>query len=700
MSLPALPTGRRSKYAVLLAALLLVAALGSLAGRLGSVMSSDPADALPRAAESRSVARLVARFPSSAGTVAVAVVRRDAGLTADDRAWLTGLRGSLRARPLPASGAVPPPEVSRDGTSATLVTALRSTDDAVITRSVTALRDRLRAGRPPGLRAAVTGPAAVTTDLSKVFDGADGRLLLLTSLLVVVLLILNYRSPVFWLIPFATVLLAELANRGVGYLLGSAGLTVDPAGSGIASVLVFGAATDYALLLVARYREELRVEADTHVAMRRALRRAGPAIVASGLTVATALLVLLLCRVGGTRAIGPLSATGVLLATSLSVTLLPAALLIAGRRAFWPRIPRPGRLAADLERGAWARVGARVARHPRRVWLTATAGLLVAALGLTRLPSSLGEDDQFTVRPEAVRGAVLLARAFPSGLSSPADVVVPDARRVAAVRSALERRRDLVAGVQVAERGAPGTRLSVVLRRDPLSAAGLEAIPDVRRVVHAAGGPGAGVGGPTAEQYDLRRAALRDTTVVVPVALLVIGAILAVLLRALVLPALLLLSVVVSFAASLGIGAVVFDRVLGFGGADPTLPLLAFVFLTALGVDYNIFLTARTREEAPRVGTRPAVLTALAATGAVITSAGVVLAGTFSILGVLPLVVLAELGFVIALGVLLDTLVVRTLVIPALILDLGSRVWWPSALAADEAPTTARRRRRRRVLSS
>ena len=672
--------GRRSKFVAILLALLVAGGFGSQAGKLESVTSSDQADSLPDGAESAVVRDAIREFDSGATTPAVVVLRRDGGLTSADRAYLGRLAGDLERRPLPTPGAVAPPRTSDDGTTAVLVVALATSDQEALSSATTDLRERLERF-PSGSAVAVTGPAALAADLTKVFEGADTNLLLGASLVVVLLLVLNYRSPVFWVIPFSVVLIAEFANQGIGYLLGSAGLTIDPSATGIASVLVFGAATDYALLLVARYREELRVHADRHEAMRLALRSAGPTIVASALTVVAALLTLLLASVGNIQSIGPLAATGVLAAMALTLTLLPALLLVAGRRAFWPLIPRVGSERVAAERSLWGRVGTRIARRPRPVWLLGIATLAVMALGLTQLQSSLGADGPFIREPEAVSGAKLLARAFPAGTSAPTEVIVPDPSRAGEVRAALERRDDIVAAVAAPQEGPPGARLLVTLRADPESSEAQDQIPLLREEARAAGGSGVVVGGTAAENYDLREAAIRDTTIIVPLALAVVLVILIVLLRALVLPLMIIVTVIASFAGALGLGAVAFEQVFGFTGSDASLPLLAFVFLFALGVDYTIFLTARVREEAREVSTARAMTLGLAATGAVITSAGLVLAGTFAVLAVLPLVALAQLGFVIGVGVLLDTLVVRSVIVPALVYDAGARVWWPSRLA-------------------
>lgn len=689
--------GPRAKFVVALVAMLAAGALSSRAGGLEEVQRSDTADFLPGAAESVRALEAARRFPSGEVSAAVVVVARDGGLTGADRRAVAQLRafaGSVEAGLPLAVRAVPPPQPSRDGDAALLAVPLDAGGGSdPVAAAVEALRDELKRTAPDGLRTAVTGPAAFSTDLKNVFAGADTRLLAVTGGLVLLLLILIYRSPIFWLIPFFTVLLAEGASRGMAAVAGEAGLTINGQNAGILSVLVFGAATDYALLLVARYREELQRHEDQHVAMRRALRGAAPAILASGGTVIAGLLTLVVADVDSTASIGPLGALGVALALALSLTALPATLTIAGRRAFWPFIPRvraagDGDGDAPVQRGGWARLAAAVGRRPRPLWIGATVVLAVLALGLTGIDTSLTQEQQLRDDPEAVQGQALLADHFPAGSSAPATVVVPAGGDAAAVRAALSgpaRERGLVAAVQRAERGEPGVQLTVLLADDPFSEPAVAAIAPLRALVHAAE-PGALVGGPTAQSHDLRTAAERDNVVIPPLTLAVVLVILIALLRALVAPLLLLAATALSAAAALGAGIVIFDVILGLPALDPALPLLAFVFLVALGIDYTIFLMARAREEAGRHGTRRGVLRALAVTGGVITSAGVVLAGTFSALAVLPLVVLTELGVVVAFGVLLDTLLVRSVLVPALVCDLGPRVWWPSRLAREREP--------------
>jgi putative drug exporter of the RND superfamily len=375
------------------------------------------------------------------------------------------------------------------------------------------------------------------------------------------------------------------------------------------------------------------------------------------------------------------------------LTMLPALLTICGRNWFWPRIPHVGETGVDETHGTWRRVGERVDRRPRAVWVTGTVVLLVLAANLVNLDTGLTSGNSFRGDVESVEGQEIVSRNFPAGSSAPTDVIVPDASKAPAVARALQQQRDLVSQVAPPVQGPPGSRITVVLRGDPYATTTLDQVPELRSIAKRAGGEGVLVGGPTAQEYDLRQSATRDNRVIIPITLVVVFLILAGLLRSIVAPALLVLSVIVSFAAALGVGVFVSDVVFGFPGIDPSLPLLCFVFLVALGIDYNIFLMARVREETHRYGTREGTLRGLAVTGAVITGAGIVLAGTFGALAVLPLVFLTEIGFIVAFGVLLDTFVVRSLIVPAAVIDVGRRVWWPSRLAKVEEPDTNERSR-------
>jgi RND superfamily putative drug exporter len=494
-----------------------------------------------------------------------------------------------------------------------------------------------------------------------------------------------YRSPIFLWIPLFTVIFAELASRSIGYLLTEFGVTINGQSSSIMSILVLGAGTDYALLLVSRYREELRQHDDKHVAAANAASAAGPAIIASGVTVMLALFCLTLAEVNGTAGLGPLGALGVGIAMIAMLTLLPALLAITGRRAFWPFIPRVGDEGADAEHGRWRRWGEWIQKRPRAVWIVTSLLLVAMSFGLLNFSTGLTQGNSYRGDVESVQGQELLATSFPAGENAPTDIVVPDKAKTKAVASAVAAVPG-VASVNPAGSGPPGVQLAATLTYSPYATEAYDVIPEIRTAAKAAGGANVLVGGPTAIETDLRAASTRDTKLIIPIVLIVVFLVLIVLLRAFTAPLLLMLTVILSFAAALGVSAVVYDIVFGFPGSDPGLPLFAFVFLVALGIDYNIFLMARVREESLKYGTERGMIRGLAVTGGVITSAGIVLAGTFAILGTLPLVFLTELGFAIAFGVLLDTFVVRSTLVPALVLDIGKKIWWPSKLAHEGEP--------------
>jgi RND superfamily putative drug exporter len=675
----AFPAGRRAKWVVLVLAIAVLGGASSVANKFDKVQRNDPVSYLPGKAESVQVLDQVRRFRSGKLIPAVIVYHRDGGLTGADLAKVARDSASLNARPPRQANPTGPPVVAPNRTTALLVTPLRDVHGQgdLLREAVKQVRDRVQAGAPPGLQVRVTGPAGFSADAIEVFGQINGTLLVATAALVFFLLIAIYRSPIFWLIPMFAVAVAETATRAAGYGIAEAGVTVNGQSAGVLLVLVFGAGTDYALLLVARYREELRRHEDKHEAMALALRRAGPAILASGLTVIAALLVLTLAQVNGTAGLGPIGAMGVAMAMISMLTVLPALLTICGRRAFWPFVPHYGDEGADETHGMWRRIAERVALRPRRVWVGALALLAVMSIGLIDLNSSLTSGNSFRDSVASVEGQKLLQKGFPAGGSAPSTVVVRDPARVGVVRAALARRPE-VARLGPVDVGPPGARFDVTLKADPYSDAAFAAVPRLRAAIHRAG---ALLGGPTAEERDLRVSAARDNKVIPPIVLVVVALVLMALLRAVLLPLLLIGTVIASYAAAVGVGAFFFEHVFGFAGMDPSLPLFAFVFLVALGIDYNIFLMARVREEALKGGTRQGMVRGLAVTGGVITSAGVVLAGTFSALAILPLVALTEIGFTIAFGVLLDTFIVRVLLVPALVFELGPRVWWPSTLS-------------------
>ena len=692
---------RRAKWVIALVWLIVAAGAGSVAGKFQSAQKNDTTSYLPGDAESSRALEVVKRASGGAEvTQTVAVFARAGGLTGTDLAAIAADRATLNAR-LPADSLASPAAVrSRDGEAALLSFGLRLRGSTTILNNDVKLIKAVVHAAPAGLAVKVTGPGGVSYDASQVFKSINGKLLLVTVALVFVLLILIYRSPIFWAIPLISVGMAEAIAEGVGYLLTQAGVTINSQSAGILTVLVFGTGTDYALLLVARYREELRHHASRHDAMRIALHRAGPVIFASAMTVILALLCVLAAEVNSTRGLGPISAIGVALAMLATLTLLPSLLLIVGRRAFWPFIPREGSTGADETHGPWRRVAERVGRRHRVIAGATITLLAVLCIGLTSLDTNLTGAGAFTGTVESQQGQTLLGRHFPAGDSSPLQIVLPSAARVAAVRAAIA----AAPGVSRAPGALSATLVSpltgtafftAALSVDPTSQQAMALIAPLRKVAKAAGGPAVLIGGATAQQRDLHVAAARDDRVIVPLILVVVMLVLGLLLRSLIAPVLLVATVIFSYGAALGAGAFVFAHVLNYHGEDPSLILFSFLFLVALGCDYNIFLMARAREEAARGDTRSGMLRALSVTGAVITSAGIVLAGTFSALASLPLVAFAEVGLVIAFGVLLDTFLVRTVLVPALVMELEGRVWWPSALArrgASDAPAREARR--------
>jgi RND superfamily putative drug exporter len=657
------------------------------------------------------------------------------------------------------------PICSQDGKAAIVTAYIRGSGEGdTILDPVDYWRDTV-SDPGGGLEVKITGGAGYAADSIEVFENINGTLLLAAVSLVIVLLILIYRSPIFLFVPLAAVIFAEILARSMGYGLSELGVTINTQSSSIMSVLVLGAGTDYALLIVARYREELHHRLDRHEAMAAAMRSAGPAVLASSATVIAALLCLMIAKVNGTSGMGPIAAMGVACAALSMLTLLPALLTICGRRAFWPFVPHstewmaregitagrfrkrivegsrfaallpvlagalvvlillplvilnalitrltrglvPSLILGPLDRalfkpyevrryrheriadethGVWSRVGRRVAQRPARVAVGAVAVLLVMCAGFAFFSTDLTTNDSYRAEVEAVEGQELLARSFPAGASAPTDIVVPEPGQVAAVTRAAEGVDGVEAVSGPVAQGESGVLIQATLEPPPYSTDAFDLIEPIRDATHPVA-PGTLVGGPSAVEFDVREAAAWDSAVIPPIVLVVVFLILVALLRAIVAPLVLIGTVILSFMAALGVGYFAFDVIFDFPGSDPSLPLFAFVFLVALGVDYNIFLMARAREETLTHGTRGGMLRALAVTGGVITSAGIVLAGTFSVLAVLPLVFLTEIGFVVAFGVLLDTFLVRSVLVPALVELIGPKVWWPSRLARSEEP--------------
>jgi RND superfamily putative drug exporter len=684
-TLSSVVSGRRSKFLVLLAWIVLAAALAPLASKFESAQKNEPSSFLPGDADSVKVLDASDGFSRGQATPAIVVYSAPAGFDDTTKAAVSERRDAIIAARIEGVTFVTPPTYSEDGIAALLtVPIVAGGDEQVLIDAVDSIREIAGEDLPPGLTEKVTGPAGFSADASAAFEGINSTLLFTTAILVLVLLVLIYRSPIFWIIPLFAVLLAEFVVRGIGYLLASAGLVINGQVGGILLVLVFGAGTDYALLLTARYREELRLVEDRHEAMRIAVRQAGPAIVASAGTVVAALLCLTFASVNSTAGLGPVGAMGVAVAAIAMLTILPALLLIGGRRAFWPFVPRFGSEERS-RRGSWRSLGGWIERRHRPVWIVTALALGAIALGTLTLDDNVTTANAFRGDVESVQGQALIDESFPAGASAPTVVLVTDPAKVEAVREAAAN-SSVVDSVAAPETGSTGVRFDVTLNEDPFAEEGYAAITVLRDDLEAAGGDAVLVGGATAEEADLRAAIKRDTKLLVPLVLLVVFGILVVLLRSVAAPLMLMATVVLSFFAALGLALIVFSLFADFPGEDPSYPLFAFIFLVALGVDYNIFLMARVREEAHRMPTRDAMLLALAVTGGVITSAGVVLAGTFAVLAVLPLIALTQLGITVALGVLLDTLVVRSMLVPALTFELGERTWWPSRIRRSPPP--------------
>ena len=676
----AIPTGRWAARILILIWLVVAVVVTPLAGRLDSAQTNNAASFLPAGAESTKVINAQTRLPGGDAVPTVVVFHRAGGLTGADRSAIDGLRRPLSAR---AAAPVPAAVVSADGATAVLAVALPQNDNAQsFTDNVRAIRDQVRRAARDGLEVSVTGPGGLITDLYNAFLKLERTLLLVTGLVVAITLLAVYRGPFLWIVPLACVAIADQLAVGLIYLAARhLGLVVNGQSAGILRVLVFGAGTDYALLLIARYREELTRHLDPRVAMRVAINRAGPAIVASAATVIISLLCLLLGVLNSDRGLGPVGAIGIGSAFVVMMTLLPAGLVLFGRRLFWPFIPvYDGKL--KTAGNAWSRVGAVIARRPRRSWIVTALLLAACAAGIAVLGPNLRQDQAFRSPVDSTRGIALVRAGFPAGATAPLFVISRDAR-ADEVLAAVRRAPTVVAAGPTA-RGDGRTEFTVVLSATPDSADSYAAVGALREAVHAIRGADAIVGGNIAVNRDVADASIRDRWIVIPTVLAVVLLILCALLRAIVAPLLLIATVVVSFLSALGASALIFRHILGFPGSDPSLPLFGFIFLVALGIDYNIFLMTRVREEVRHRGARPGVLHGLAVTGGVITSAGVVLAATFSALLIAPIVQLAEIGFLVAFGVLLDTLIVRSILVPALAVDVGAAIWWPSRLGRGE----------------
>ncbi|WP_026189271.1 MMPL family transporter [Salinispora mooreana] len=685
---------------------------GPYTGRLSEVTTNDNAAFLPTDAEATRAQDLSELFVDQLTTPALIVYERTSGITDADQQQIAADTAEIAEVP-GVVGPLPPPIPSADGQAVQLIVPVDDERGEEIANVVAELRTVVGADRD-GLTVNVTGPAGLLADLIDVFSAIDGTLLLVTLCVVLLILLVVYRSPVLWIFPLLAAGMSFSVATAIVYRLAEADiLTLDGQAQGILTVLVFGAGTDYALLLIARYREELHRHDKPAAAMLAAWRGAAPAIAASAGTTIASLLCLLLSSLSSNQALGPVAAIGIGATLLVMLTLLPALLVLGGRRVFWPRQPPLDHAEPQTEHGIWGRVAGFVARRSRTVWLVTALALAALSLGLTQLGvTTLGESDLFTEQTDSVAGQETIARHYPAGTGSPAIIftrqetaeqvaaVAQETPGVVAVRPVTDRPGAGPGSESDSEGGAGPTeppkvvngivQLEATLADTPDSDGAEETIRDLRVAVHAVPAADAVVGGVTAINIDTADASTRDRNVIIPVVLSVIAVILALLLRALLAPLLLVATVLLSYGATLGLCALIFKYLLDFPGVDASFPLFAFVFLVALGIDYNIFLMSRIRQEAVRRGTRSGVLHGLVVTGGVITSAGIVLAATFSALAVLPLVVLIELGVAVAVGVLIDTIIVRSLLVPALAYDIGPKIWWPSRLARTNGERESR----------
>lgn len=670
-------------------ALVVTLAGGALLGLVSDNGSAEQAPVvLPANAESARVTELLKEFPGGDQAPVILLITRSDGqpLSPDDLA----AADQARLRTLAAAGDQGAPPIplapSADGEAVLSPVPLQADlNGFALTDKVTQLRESARDGLPEGLVVNVTGGPAFGADIANSFSGANFTLLAVTVGVVALLLIVTYRSPVLWLVPLLVIAFADrvaaVTGTAVAQLTGFGG---DGSTSGITSVLVFGAGTNYALLLISRYREELRKTADHREALRTAVRYAGPAIAASNATVVLALLALLLAESPTTRSLGVQAASGLVVAAVFVLCVLPPLLALFGRKLFWPFIPTPDGQEITTA-GAWHRVADWMSEHAGRVAVASILALGVLTTGLLGTPVGLSLIDQFRVSADSVDGFKTLAAHYPGGVTDPTRVIAPTGS-TEAVTAAIQQTPGVASAAPTGVSDTGLTQWQVVIDAAPASDAAFDTVAALRNSVHQAD-PAALVGGTDAQALDASTTAIHDRWVVIPAIFVIVLAVLYVLLRAALAPLVLVAATALSTLAALGLGSWISIHVLGFPALDNTTPLFAFLFLVALGVDYTIFLVSRAREETPLYGTRGGIVRAVSATGAVITSAGIVLAAVFAVLGVLPLIALTQLGIIVGLGILLDTFVVRTVVIPALFTLIGPRIWWP-AFRADDIENT------------
>ncbi|MEY4367136.1 MAG: hypothetical protein RLZ28_551 [Actinomycetota bacterium] len=667
-------TGKRTFWVMLI---LGIAAAGLTFGPL-SVAKTDvsPTSGVPAWAQSSKVTELQKDLPGADGTSAIVLYSSDIALSDADKAFITEAQTRLMKFSDSTAQFAPPISYSSDSTTALMIVPLEKTaSNEEISTRVADMRDVSKAEMPAGLKTYLTGPEGFQADIAGVFKGADITLLATTGMVVILLLLITYRSPILWIFPLIVVGTADGMSGILAERLATAfDIQLDASVTGILSILVFGAGTDYALLLISRYREELLKTSSRFDAMGTALKAASPAILASGITVILALLTLLLANIEGTRALGIACATGVFVAMIAGLTVLPAVLLLGGRWMFWPVVPKLGK-PNKSDTGVWAKLGKGVSAKPARVALVGGLVLVALASGSLGLKTGLSSTEQFLKSPEAVTGQNVLADKFGAGIGNATQIISNNALTGEVLLAAKS-----VTGVESAVVGKSNTsitQIDVTIDAEPQSAEEFAVIQAIRDKVATVDGADALVGGLSATAYDVQQNYDRDQALIIPLILALVFIVLLVLLRSIVAPILLLLTVVASYFASLGAGWLLFTQVFGFPALAQSTFLYSFLFLVALGVDYNIFLVTRAQEEAVGVGVKQGMIKALSSTGGVITSAGVLLAAVFAVLGVLPLIALTQIGIIVCIGVLLDTLVVRTVIVPALAFIAGERFWWP-----------------------
>lgn len=683
MRLLTIAAGRRSKWIVV--AVWLVASVAivfaGLPAQFEDKQKNESADYLPGKADSRKGLDLQKRQSGGEINPGIVVYNRASGLTRLDKTAIAADKQRLSTRPLVGQLGEPSVVFARNGRTATLQFQVRATGDSkILLDNFDRLEKTVRGDSPDGLTVKVTGGFGFSKDAVKVFEQMNATTVLGAGIVVIILLLLIYRSPILWLLPLIGVVFAEIVSRAIGAGIIEAGITVNGQSAIMMTILVFGVGTDYGLLLLARYREELRRYEDRHEAMEFALRRSIPPILASAATVTAALLCLSLAEMNSTASMGPIAAIGVVTAMLSMLTAFPALLLIAGRVSFWPRIPHFRDREHFASGGLWSRVTDVVQSHGRMVSGGVFALMAVMALGLTTYSTNLTQLDIFSEPVESVEGQRLLAGALPPGATGPLTVVFeqrPDAERI---RRTVERTPG-VALVTPITTAHGVSSVDATLESEPYGRPAEATVKRLRASLPGSRGESpVFVTGPAAFDVDSKHFAGRDNKLLMPLVIVVVFLILVALLRSIVAPVALMLTVIASYFAALGFSIWVFDALFGYPGVGAEFPLFVFVFLVALGVDYNIFLMARVREEAQIVGTAEGIRRGLIATGGVITSAAVVLAGTFSVLAFLPLVFITEVGFAVAFGVLFDALLIRSIVVPAIGFELGPRLWWPSAL--------------------